>query len=239
MNFSYTPVLAKVKEFKYDWEKPLVENTYNVAFSNTFADLEYFIQTMQDNHVRPEFEVYDAGMLSNIKYLREKGIIKGHLYFQFVLGVMGGMPATVDNLLFLYNTARNLFGNDFTWSCGARGVCRPHGETGRSARQNACHTGRSRADPCAVKDIPISFLQYFTHYFSNESILHFPPVLQDVFLSAPCQRRRIRYNGDNQHSADAAACRVRANVLSTTSNKPAHIPWRFKNGEKNIYQRRY
>ena len=60
-------------------------------------------------------------MLSNIKYLRDKGIIKGHLYFQFVLGVMGGMPATIDNLLFLYNTARNLFGNDFTWSCGAGG----------------------------------------------------------------------------------------------------------------------
>ena len=121
MNFSYTLVLAKVKELKYDWEKPLVENTYNVAFSNTFADLEYFIQTMQDNHVRPEFEVYDAGMLSNIKYLRDKGIIKGHLYFQFVLGVMGGMPTTIDNLLFLYHTARNLFGDDFTWSCGAGG----------------------------------------------------------------------------------------------------------------------
>ena len=77
---------------------------------------------MQDNHVRPEFEVYDAGMLRQYQVSsRQRDHQRGICIFQFVLGVMGGMPATIDNLLFLYNTARNLFGNDFTWSRGAGG----------------------------------------------------------------------------------------------------------------------
>ena len=34
---------------------------------------------------------------------------------------MGGLPATVDNLLFLYNTAKKQLGDNFVWSCAAAG----------------------------------------------------------------------------------------------------------------------
>jgi len=60
-------------------------------------------------------------MISNIAYFVKKGLLKGPVYIQFVLGVMGGLPATVDNLLFLYNTARKVLGENFVWSCAAAG----------------------------------------------------------------------------------------------------------------------
>jgi uncharacterized protein (DUF849 family) len=37
------------------------------------------------------------------------------------MGITGGIPATVDNLVFLLNTAKNLLGNNFVWSVGAAG----------------------------------------------------------------------------------------------------------------------
>lgn len=76
---------------------------------------------MQANNTKPEFEVYEVGMINNIAYFLKKGLIKPPIYLQFVLGVMGGLPATLDNLLFLYNTAKNTFGDNFIWSCAAAG----------------------------------------------------------------------------------------------------------------------
>jgi len=76
---------------------------------------------MTENGTKPEFEVYEVGMLSNIAYFIKKGLLKGPVYIQFVLGIMGGLPATIDNLLFLYNTATKVLGDNFVWSCAAAG----------------------------------------------------------------------------------------------------------------------
>lgn len=121
VNFCFSPIADKIKEPKFDWEIPFVKNTYTVPFANTFQGIEDYIRIMGENGTKPEFEVYEVGMLSNIAYFMKKGILKGPVYIQFVLGVMGGLPATVDNLLFLYNTAKNLLGDKFVWSCAAAG----------------------------------------------------------------------------------------------------------------------
>jgi len=98
-----------------------VKNTYTVPFANTFQDIEDYIRIMTENGTKPEFEVYEVGMLSNIAYFIKKGLLKGPVYIQFVLGIMGGLPATIDNLLFLYNTATKVLGDNFVWSCAAAG----------------------------------------------------------------------------------------------------------------------
>ena len=98
-----------------------MQNTYRVPFANTFQGIEDYIRIMGQYGTKPEFEVYEVGMLSNIAYFVKQGMLKGPVYIQFVLGVMGGLPATVDNLLFLLNTAKNLFGDGFIWSCAAAG----------------------------------------------------------------------------------------------------------------------
>lgn len=121
VNFCFSPIADKIKEPKFDWEIPFVKNTYTVPFANTFQGIEDYIRIMGENGTKPEFEVYEVGMLSNIAYFMKKGLLKGPVYIQFVLGVMGGLPATVDNLLFLYNTAKKLLGDNFVWSCAAAG----------------------------------------------------------------------------------------------------------------------
>jgi len=114
------PERMKIKEWKYPWEKPYLEMTKDLIFPNTFKSLEEFAQTFKENGTKPEAEIYDSGMINNVAYLLERGYLEKLVYLQFVLGVMGGMPATIENLLFLYETAKRAFGDDFIWS-----VCAP------------------------------------------------------------------------------------------------------------------
>ncbi len=66
---------------------------------HSFPDMVYVAETMKACHVKPELECYDIGMINNAKVLGEMGSIERPLYFQFVLGVLGCIPATVDNLI--------------------------------------------------------------------------------------------------------------------------------------------
>ena len=60
-------------------------------------------------------------MINNLAFLLETGNVKKPVYLQFVLGILGGMPATVNNLVFLVNSAREIIGDDFVWSVCAAG----------------------------------------------------------------------------------------------------------------------
>jgi len=70
---------------------------------NPWSQLLHYADIMREHGVKPEIEIFEAGMLSNAKYLHEVGALEAPLHFQFVLGVLGGMQATVDNLVFLKN----------------------------------------------------------------------------------------------------------------------------------------
>ncbi len=90
------------------------------VFENSPQFLEKLGLTMQKYNVKPEIEVFDAGMIYNALYYYKKGILKGPLHFQFVLGSPGGMTATVENLVYL----KNLIPKDATWS--AIGIGKQH-----------------------------------------------------------------------------------------------------------------
>ncbi len=73
----------------------------HAVFENSPAFLEQLGNCYLENNIRPELEIFDAGMLGNVNYYAKKGILKDPLCIQFVLGVLGGMDATVDNLMHL------------------------------------------------------------------------------------------------------------------------------------------
>ncbi|QCQ22915.1 3-keto-5-aminohexanoate cleavage protein [Desulfoglaeba alkanexedens] len=110
-----------IREWKYDWEKPYLESTRDFIFANTFKTMEEFARTFEENGTKPEMEIYDSAMINNAAYLVSKGLIKKPVYLQFVMGIMGGIPPSAKNLIFLYETARQNFGNDFIWSVCAAG----------------------------------------------------------------------------------------------------------------------
>ena len=122
LNFALHPLTAKIKEPRFDWEIPFLEATEDWIFPNTFKTLREFAAFMYGANTKPELEVYDTGMLSNIQFLVGTGVLKPPLHIQFVLGILGGIQATVENLVFLHDTARRLIGEkNFTWSMCAAG----------------------------------------------------------------------------------------------------------------------
>ena len=93
---------------------------HNAVFENHPKFLEALGKKMEECNVKPEIEVFDAGMVYNALYYLKKGILKTPLHFQFVLGTPGGMTATIQNLVFL----KSLIPEDCTWS--ALGIGKEH-----------------------------------------------------------------------------------------------------------------
>ena len=121
LNFALHPILDKIQEFKNDWEPQYLAMTEDFIFPNTFKTLREFSEFFAAENTKPEFEIYDAGMINNLAFLLQAGNVKKPIYLQFVLGILGGMPATVNNLVFLVNSAREIIGDDFVWSVCAAG----------------------------------------------------------------------------------------------------------------------
>lgn len=122
INWGLFPAAAKIKAFKYDWEKPMLDMTKGFVFQNTFADMEVMIKTMNENGTKAELECYDVGHLYNIKYMQSVGLIVGKPYLQFVLGINGALAATPYDLQYMKETADRLFGVDgYNWSAFGAG----------------------------------------------------------------------------------------------------------------------
>ena len=75
----------------------------NVVFMNSPQFLEQLGQLYIDRGIKPEIEIFDSGMLGITEFYVKKGKLPSPCHYQFVLGVPGGMPATVENLLYLKN----------------------------------------------------------------------------------------------------------------------------------------
>jgi uncharacterized protein (DUF849 family) len=120
MNFAIYPLANQIEKFKYSWERGYLEKTESFVFVNTFDMLKHYCNTMKEVNTKPELEVYEIGMINNTVQLINEGFLEKPLYIQFVMGILGGIPAGVDYLLYLYNTASKLIG-DFNWSVCAAG----------------------------------------------------------------------------------------------------------------------
>jgi uncharacterized protein (DUF849 family) len=120
LNFALFHALESYKEFEWQWEREYLQSTEDVIFPNTFKSIREFCSIFRENETQPELEVYDLGMVNNVEFMLRNGNLNRPIYIQFVMGILGGMPATVDNLLFAYNTARKRLG-DFQWSVCAAG----------------------------------------------------------------------------------------------------------------------
>jgi len=81
-----------------------------------------YLKIFGEGGTKPEFEVYDAGMINNLAFLIRRGWMKPPVYIQFVFGILGGMGAAIENLVFLHDSAvRLLGGSNFVWSVCATG----------------------------------------------------------------------------------------------------------------------
>lgn len=73
-----------------------------VQLFSSHAELERVARVFLDSNVRPELEVYHAGMLNNIGSLMARGALAEPLLVNLVMGIPGEVTrATVKNMLFL------------------------------------------------------------------------------------------------------------------------------------------
>jgi 3-keto-5-aminohexanoate cleavage enzyme len=73
-------------------------------FVNTENTIISFAKEMNSRGIKPELECFDKGMIDMTLRLQKEGYLKEPLHFNFMMGVVGGMAATPQNLLFLINS---------------------------------------------------------------------------------------------------------------------------------------
>jgi len=81
------------------------------VYINTLPDIRYWSSQMNEKGVRPELEVFEAGMIENSIIMKNEGFLKGKLVFAFCLGFTGALPANAYNLQFL----RGMLPPDSIW----------------------------------------------------------------------------------------------------------------------------
>lgn len=121
MNFSMHPIAEKIKQWRYPWEEAYLRNSEAFIFRNTFRDIARVYELMQDHGTRYEHECYDVGHLYNLAHFVDRGLVKPPFFVQTVFGILGGIGADADNVVFMRRTADRLFGKDYVWSVLAAG----------------------------------------------------------------------------------------------------------------------
>lgn len=122
MNFVYSGIADKVMDWKYDWEKQYVLNTYSHPFINSFDRIEHTLRTLGDGlGTKFEFECYDIGHLYSLAYFIDRGLIKPPFLIQGIFGILGGIGADHENLTHMVAIADKLFGDEYHFSAFAAG----------------------------------------------------------------------------------------------------------------------
>lgn len=116
MNFGLYPMLERFHDFQHAWERPYLENSRDLVFKNTFADIETILRKGTDNGTRFEFECYDIGHLYNLAHFLDRGLVRGPLLVQSVFGILGGIGAHPEDVAHMRRTADRLLGDQYQWS---------------------------------------------------------------------------------------------------------------------------
>ena len=88
---------------------------YMGIFNNNPPFLKTMGKAMQEVNVKPEIEVFDPGMIHDAGYYLKTGVLKAPLHFQFCMGCAGGIPATIEDLVFMKQTLDRVAPGS-TWS---------------------------------------------------------------------------------------------------------------------------
>ena len=116
MNFGLFPMLKRYKDFKHAWEPAMLEGSHDLVFRNSFKDIRYALDTLNETGARYEFECYDTSHLHNLHYFWQEGLVRAPLFIQTCFGLLGGIGPHPEEVLHMKRTADRLFGDQYRWS---------------------------------------------------------------------------------------------------------------------------
>lgn len=106
------PDMASLATGSVNFPKGIYENPPD--FVDSLAN------TMLEFEIKPEIEVFDLSMLYNAANLAKKGLLKGPLHVQFVLGIVNALPARRSVFDFLRSELAEVL-PDATWVAAGTG----------------------------------------------------------------------------------------------------------------------
>jgi uncharacterized protein (DUF849 family) len=71
---------------------------FKFVFVNPFEEIIELLQAMRRLCIKPEHECFDVGHVASLVPLVDMGLLDAPLHADFVMGVVGGVPATARNL---------------------------------------------------------------------------------------------------------------------------------------------
>jgi 3-keto-5-aminohexanoate cleavage enzyme len=88
-----------------------------MLFDNPVEKVKAFLDVMDETGALPEFECFDTGIVRTVEMYARTGLYRGHLDYNFVMGVESGMPADPELLPIL----TRLLPRGATWQVTAIG----------------------------------------------------------------------------------------------------------------------
>ena len=82
------------------WNSDKKQFAFNLVFANSFDDIIAFARTMKEYDIKPEMECFDTGHTNSHRVLADLGLITPPYHFSFIMGVLGGIPASARHLAF-------------------------------------------------------------------------------------------------------------------------------------------
>lgn len=75
------------------------EFVFGFVFENSFETIVQFVTAMNELGIRPEHECFELGHIGSLAPLIDMGLLEFPLQVSLVMGVLGGAPATSENLV--------------------------------------------------------------------------------------------------------------------------------------------
>jgi 3-keto-5-aminohexanoate cleavage enzyme len=89
---------------------------FQFVFANPFDEIVELLEAMRELRIKPEHECFDVGHVASLRPLVEMGLLEAPLHADFVMGVLGGVPATTRDLARMADTlAESWPGRDHHW----------------------------------------------------------------------------------------------------------------------------
>jgi 3-keto-5-aminohexanoate cleavage enzyme len=86
-SLNYAKYSAKRKDF-----------VFKFVFQNPFDEIIELLEAMRRLGIKPEHECFDTGHVGSLAPLVDMGLLEAPLHADFVMGVVGGVPASARNL---------------------------------------------------------------------------------------------------------------------------------------------
>jgi uncharacterized protein (DUF849 family) len=94
------------------YSKKRKDFVFKFVFANPFEEIIELLEAMRRLGIKPEHECFDLGHVGSLAPLVDMGLLEAPLHADFVMGVVGGVPATALNLAAM---ARNMPAGHHHW----------------------------------------------------------------------------------------------------------------------------